>query len=55
MTIYVDNGKSVTIYLVKVDIEKAVMTEMDNELAWSGTYEGYGVTIVDKTESNDTE
>ena len=53
MNIYVDDGKTVKIYPVKVKVAKAVMTllEMDDELAWSETLAGYGVEIVDKTES----
>jgi hypothetical protein len=54
MTIYVDDGKTVKIYSsVKVKVAKAVMTllERDYELTWSRTHEGYGVAIVDKTES----
>ena len=50
MTIYVDDGETVKIYPVKVKVAKAVMTllEMDEELVWSRTHEGYGVKIVDK-------
>lgn len=53
MTIYVDDGKTVKIYPVKVKIAKAVMTllETDDELVWSETRAGYGVAIVDKAES----
>lgn len=54
MTIYVDDGKTVKIYnSVKTKVAKAVMTllETDEELVWSTTHEGYGVEIVDKTES----
>jgi len=55
MTIYIDNGDTVKIYPVKVKIAKAVMTllEMDNELVWSRTHPGYGVTVVDKREHNE--
>lgn len=53
MTIYVDDGETVKIYHVKVKIAKAVMTllESDCELVWSETHKGYGVAIIDKTES----
>lgn len=53
MTIYVDDGEAVKIYPVKVKVAKAVMTllEMDDKLVWSKTHTGYGVTIVDKAES----
>ena len=53
MTIYIDDGKTVKIYPVKVKVAKAVMTllEMDNELVGSETRTGYGVKIVDKAES----
>lgn len=56
MTIYVDDGETVRIYPVKVKVAKAVMTllERDYELTWSRTHEGYGVAIVDKTESEAT-
>ena len=52
MTIYVDDGKTVKIYPVKVKVAKAVMTllETDDELVWSETHKGYGVEIVDKEE-----
>jgi len=56
MTIYVDDGKTVKIYSsVKVKVAKAIMTllETDDELLWSETHTGYGVAIVDKTESED--
>ena len=55
MTIYVDDGKTVKIYPVKVKVAKAIMTllELDNESMWSTTHAGYGVAIVDKTESED--
>lgn len=55
MTIYIDDGESVKIYHVKVKVAKAVMTllEMDDEMVWSKTHKGYGVTIVDKTESEE--
>jgi len=55
MTIYVDDGETVKIYPVKVKVAKAVMTllEMDDELVWSRTHDGYGVAIVDKAESED--
>lgn len=48
--IYIDDGKTVKTYPVKSKVGKAVATllETDNELAWSETLEGYGVTIVDK-------
>ena len=53
MTIYIDNGKSVKIYHVKANVAKAVATllETDEDLACSETHDGYGVAIVDKTES----
>ena len=54
MTIYVDDGKTVKIYSsVKAKVAKAIMTllETDDELLWSETHTGYGVAIVDKTES----
>ena len=55
MTIYVDDGETVRIYPVKVKVAKAVMTllERDYELTWSRTHEGYGVAIVDKSESEE--
>ena len=55
MTIYVDDGKTVKTYPVKEKIAKAVMTllETDDKLVWSETDAGYGVAIVDKTESED--
>lgn len=55
MTIYVDDGETVKIYPVKVKVAKAVMTllETDDELTWSKTHEGYGVRIVDKSESDE--
>lgn len=55
MTIYVDDGESVKIYPVKAKVAKAVMTllETDDELVWSQTHPGYGVAIVDKTESKE--
>ena len=55
MTIYVDDGKTVKIYPVKSKVAKAIMTllELDNESIWSTTHPGYGVEIVDKTESED--
>ena len=57
MTIYVDDGETVKIYPVKVKVAKAVMTllEMDDELVWSRTHEGYGVAIVNKAEREDKE
>ena len=57
MTIYVDDGETVKIYPVKVKVAKAVMTllEMDDELVWSRTHEGYGVAIVNKAESEEKE
>ena len=56
MNIYVDNGDTVKIYPVKSDVAKAVMTllETDKALAWSETHPGYGVAIVDKGESEET-
>ena len=54
MNIYIDSGKTVkTYYHVKSKIAKAIITllEMDEELVWSETHEGYGVAIVDKTEN----
>jgi hypothetical protein len=53
MTIYIDDGESVKIYPVKIKVAKAVMTllELDDEWVWSKTHTGYGVTIVDKAES----
>ena len=55
MTIYIDDGKTVKIYPVKVKIAKAVMTllEADDELTSSETHAGYGVAIIDKKESED--
>lgn len=55
MTIYVDDGETVKIYQVKVKVAKAVMTllEMDEELVWSKTREGYGVAIIDKAEGSE--
>jgi hypothetical protein len=55
MTIYVDDGKTVKIYPVKIKVAKAVMTllETDNELVWSETHKGYGVEIIDKAESEE--
>jgi len=54
MTIYIDNCKTVKIYHVKPKIAKAIATllEMDEELLYSETREGYGVTIVDKKEED---
>ena len=53
MTIYVDDGRTVRTYPVKNKVGKAVMTllELDEEVIWNETHEGYGVTIVDKVES----
>ena len=53
MTIYVDDGKAVKIYKATPKIAKAVMTllEADEGMVWSKTDAGYGVTIVDMTES----
>lgn len=56
MTIYVDNGNTVKIYPVKTKVAKAVMTLLetnneDEEVGWCETHEGYGVAIVDKSES----
>jgi hypothetical protein len=55
MNIYIDDGKTVKIYLVKGKVAKAVMTllETDNELVWSETLAGYGVAIVNKAESEE--
>lgn len=55
MTIYVDDGKTVKTYPVGVKVAKAVMTllETDDELVWSETDTGYGVAIVDKSESEE--
>ena len=55
MTIYVDDGKTVKIYPVKVKVAKAVMTllEADDELVSSETHKGYGVEIVYKEESEE--
>lgn len=56
MTIYVDDGKKVKIYnSVKTKVAKAVMTllETDDEVMRSETHTGYGVAIVDKSESED--
>ena len=52
MTIYVDDGKTVKIYPVKVKVAKAVMAllELDDGMVWSETHTGYGVPIVDKVE-----
>lgn len=58
MTIYVDDGKVVKIYSsVKTKVAKAIMTllETDDEMLWSETHEGYGVAIVDKSESDGKE
>lgn len=53
MTVYIDDGKSVKIYPVKVKVAKAVITllELDDNMVWSQTHPGYGVAIVDKGES----
>lgn len=50
--IYIDNGNTVKEYYTDKKIEKAIMTllETDDELVWSETHAGYGVTIVDKAE-----
>jgi len=55
MTIYVDDGKTVKIYPVKVKVAKAVMTllETDDDMVWSETHKGYGVAIIDKAESEE--
>ena len=55
MTIYIDNGEAVKVYSVSVKVAKAVMTllETDDEWVWSETPSGYGVAIIDKTESED--
>ena len=55
MTIYIDTGDTVKIYSVKNKIAKAVMTliETDDELVCSETLSGYGVAIVDKSESEE--
>lgn len=56
VTIYDDNGDTVKIYHVKVRVAKAIMTllETEDETVWSETHEGYKVTIVDKSESEET-
>ena len=53
MTIYVDDGEAVKSYIVSPKIAEAVMTllEADEGVVWSKTNAGYGVTIVDKAES----
>ena len=56
MNIYIDSGKTVkTYYHVRSKIAKAIITllEMDEELVWSETHEGYGVAIVDKSEDQE--
>ena len=55
MTIYIDDGKTVKIYPVKSRVAEAVMTllETDEKLVWSEMLEGYGVAIVDRSESED--
>ncbi len=55
MTIYIDDGETVKIYPVKVEVTKAVMTllETNEDLMWSRTRTGYGVAIVDKAESEE--
>ena len=55
MKIYVDDNGAVKIYIVTPKIAKAVMTllEADEGLIWSETNAGYGVTIVDKMESEE--
>ena len=54
--LYIDNGKTVKTYPIKSKIAKAIMTllETDEELVWSETREGYGVTIIDKTKNNNS-
>ena len=57
MTIYVDDGKTVKIYdSVKAKVAKAIMTllEMNDEVMRSETHTGYGVEIVDKSETEKT-
>jgi hypothetical protein len=57
MTIYVDDGKTVKIYdSVKAKVAKAIMTllEMNDEVMRSETHTGYGVKIVDKSETEKT-
>ena len=53
MTIYIDNGDTVKIYPAKVKVVKAIETllELDDNLVWSETHAGYGVAIIDKSES----
>ena len=56
MTIYIDDGKTVKIYNpARVKVVKAIITllETNDEMLWSETHEGYGVKIVDKSESED--
>ena len=55
MTIYVDDGEAVKIYKVTPKIAEAIMTllEADEGMVWSKTDAGYGVTIVDKAESEE--
>lgn len=56
MTIYVDDGETVKTYPVKVKVAKAVITllEMDNTVVWSETDKGYGVAVIYKAESEET-
>ncbi len=53
VTLYIDDGNTVKTYPVKSKVAKAIMTliELDAEAIWSETHPGYGVEIVDKTES----
>lgn len=55
MTIYIDNGNTVKIYSAKENVVKAIETllKLDDNLAWSETKEGYGVTIIDKTKNKE--
>lgn len=54
MTIYIDNGEAVKIYSVEEKVGRALATlleaEENDEIKWSETHIGYGVTIVDKEE-----
>lgn len=53
MTIYIDNGDTVKSYdLVKPKVAKAIETflELDDDLVWSETDKGYGVTLIYKAE-----
>ena len=53
MTIYIDNGNTVKIYSTKAKVTESIETllELDDSLVWSETHKGYGVTIIDKEES----